>query len=143
MRRIAVVTTSRADYGHLFWPLRELRQRPDVDLELIALGSHLSPTFGETVREIERDGFDIGARIECLLASDTDVGAAKTIGLAILSLADHLGSSRPDLLLLIADRYEMLAPAATALALRIPIAHIEGENSPRERSTRRCETRSR
>jgi UDP-N-acetylglucosamine 2-epimerase (non-hydrolysing)/GDP/UDP-N,N'-diacetylbacillosamine 2-epimerase (hydrolysing) len=125
-RKIAVITTSRADYSHLYWPLRDLEVHPDVDLRLIVLGSHLSPEFGGTVQEIEKDGFKIDARIECLLSSDTDVGMAKTIGLATLSLADHLGETRPDLLLLIADRYEMLAPASVALALRIPIAHIEG-----------------
>lgn len=125
-RRIAAITTSRADYGHLYWPLRDLADNDDVDLELIALGSHLSPEFGHTVQEIEKDGFEIAARIECLLSSDSDVGMAKTIGNATLSLADLLGHMRPDLLLLIADRYEMLAPASVALALRIPIAHIEG-----------------
>ena len=125
-RKIAVVTTSRADYSHLYWPLHDLSLHPDVDLQLIVLGAHLSPEFGHTIREIERDGLAIAARIECLLSSDTDVGMAKTIGLATLSLADCLGQMRPDLLLLIADRYEMLAPAAVALALRIPIAHIEG-----------------
>ena len=125
-RKIAVVTTSRADYCHLYWPLHDLARHPDVDLKLIAMGPHLSPEFGRTVREIERDGFDIAARIECLLSSDTDIGMAKTIGVAMLSLADCLGQMRPDLTLLIADRYEMLAPAAVALALRIPIAHIEG-----------------
>jgi len=125
-RKIAVVTTSRADYSHLYWPLHDLRAHSDVDLKLIVLGSHLSPEFGMTVREIEKDGFPIAGRIECLLSSDTDVGMAKTIGVATLSLADLLGEMRPDLLLLIADRYEMLAPAAVALALRIPIAHIEG-----------------
>src|SRR6184192_3624914 len=91
-RKIAVVTTSRADYSHLYWPLRALSEHPLVDLQLIVLGGHLSPEFGATT----------------------------------LSLADHLGALRPDLLLLIADRYEMLAPASVALALRIPIAHIEG-----------------
>ncbi|MEJ2008303.1 MAG: UDP-N-acetylglucosamine 2-epimerase [Acidobacteriota bacterium] len=125
-RKIAVVTTSRADYGHLYWPLRDLAARPEVDLKILALGSHLSPEFGSTIREIEKDGFEIAARIECLLSSDSDVGMAKTIGVATLSLADTLGSMRPDLLLLIADRYEVLAPASVALALRIPIAHIEG-----------------
>jgi UDP-hydrolysing UDP-N-acetyl-D-glucosamine 2-epimerase len=125
-RKIAVVTTSRADYSHLYWQLHDLARHPDVDLKLIAMGPHLSPEFGSTVREIERDGFDIAARIECLLSSDTDIGMAKTIGVAALSLADCLGQMRPDLTLLIADRYEMLAPAAVALALRIPIAHIEG-----------------
>lgn len=125
-RRIAVVTTSRADYGHLYWPLVELSRRDDVELGVIVLGAHLSAEFGMTVRQIEKDGFPIIARIECLLSSDSDVGMAKTIGLATLSLADRLDSWRPDILLLIADRYEMLAPASVALALRIPIAHIEG-----------------
>jgi UDP-hydrolysing UDP-N-acetyl-D-glucosamine 2-epimerase len=125
-RTIAVVTSSRADYSHLYWPLRDLMRHEDVDLKLIVLGAHLAPQFGETVREIEKDGFPIAARLECLLSSDTDVGMAKTLGVAVLSLADLLGQMRPDLLLLIADRYEMLAPAAVALTLRIPIAHIEG-----------------
>jgi UDP-hydrolysing UDP-N-acetyl-D-glucosamine 2-epimerase len=125
-RKIAVVTTSRADYSHLYWPLQDLSARPDVDLKIIALGAHLSPEFGATIQEIERDGLEIAERIECLLSSDTDVGMAKTIGVGTLSLADALGRMRPDLLLLIADRYEMLAPASVALALRIPIAHIEG-----------------
>jgi len=125
-RRIGVVTTSRADYSHLYWPLRELAAHPNVELGLFALGPHLSPEFGGTINEIERDGFPIKARIECLLNSDTDTGMAKTIGVAILGLADALTAWRPELLLLIADRYEMLAPASVAVALRIPIAHIEG-----------------
>jgi UDP-hydrolysing UDP-N-acetyl-D-glucosamine 2-epimerase len=125
-RRIGVVTTSRADYSHLYWPLRELAANPAIDLGVWAMGPHLSPEFGSTIREIESDGFPIQGRIECLLSSDTDIGMAKTIGVAMLGLADALGSNRPDILLLIADRYEMLAPAAVACALRIPIAHIEG-----------------
>ncbi len=125
-RKIAVVTTSRADYSHLYWPLRDLAAVPSVDLRIVAMGPHLSPEFGHTVREIERDEFPIAARVECLLSSDTDVGMAKTIGVATLGLADVFDQMRPDLLLLIADRYEMLAPASVALALRIPIAHIEG-----------------
>src|SRR5882757_6409098 len=125
-RTIAVITTSRADYSHLYWPLHDLAAHRDVDLKLIVVGAHLSPEFGMTVREIERDGLAVAGRVECLLSSDSDVGMAKTIGVATLSLADLLGQMRPDLLLLIADRYEMLAPASVALALRIPIAHIEG-----------------
>lgn len=125
-RKIAVVTSSRADYSHLYWPLRTLADRADADLRLIVLGAHLSAEFGRTVGEIEKDGFPIAARVECLLSSDSDVGMAKTIGVAVLGLAEHLGVMRPDILLLIADRYEVLAPASVALALRIPIAHIEG-----------------
>ena len=125
-RKIAVVTTSRADYGHLYWTLKELENRPEINLQLIALGAHFSPAFGNTYKEIEADGFTVDERVECLLSSDSDVGMAKTIGVATLGLADVLGRMRPDILLLIADRYEMLAPASVALALRIPIAHIEG-----------------
>src|SRR5579871_2204897 len=125
-RRIAVVTTSRADYSLLYWPLRDLAEHPDVDLRIIALGSHLSPEFGSTIREIEKDGLPVHARIECLMSSDSDVGMAKTIGVAALSLSDCLGDLRPDILVLTADRYELLAPASVGLALRIPMAHIEG-----------------
>jgi UDP-hydrolysing UDP-N-acetyl-D-glucosamine 2-epimerase len=125
-RAIAAVTTSRADYNHLYWPLHDLAAHPEIDLRVIALGPHLSPEFGASIGQIEKDGFPIDARIECLLSSDTDIGMAKTIGVATLGLADWLGHARPDLLLLIADRYEMLAPACVALALRIPVAHIEG-----------------
>jgi UDP-N-acetylglucosamine 2-epimerase (non-hydrolysing)/GDP/UDP-N,N'-diacetylbacillosamine 2-epimerase (hydrolysing) len=120
------VTTSRADYSHLYWPLHELAAHPQVELGVFVLGAHLSPQFGLTVYQIERDGFPIRARVECLLSSDTDTGMAKTIGLAILGLADAFTAWRPDILLLIADRYEMLAPASAALAMRIPVAHIEG-----------------
>jgi len=125
-RTIAVVTTSRADYSHLYWVLKDLEAHPQVDLKVIVLAAHLSPEFGATVSEIERDGLPIASRIECLLSSDSDVGMAKTLGLAVLGLTDALAQMRPDLLLLIADRYEMLAPASVALTLRIPVAHIEG-----------------
>jgi UDP-hydrolysing UDP-N-acetyl-D-glucosamine 2-epimerase len=121
-RKIAVITTSRSDYAHLRWLLHDLSRHPKVHLQVIALGPHLAPEFGLTGREV------IGhvTTVECLLSSDTDVGMAKTLGVATLGLADVLGRMRPDLLLLIADRYEMLAPANVALTLRIPIAHIEG-----------------
>src|SRR5437016_14081404 len=119
-RIIAVVTTSRADYSHLYWPLRLLADHSEVDLRIIALGPHLSPEFGDTIKEIENDGFSISARIECLISSDSDIGMAKTIGVATLGLADVLDHLRPDVLSLVADRYDMLTTAAVALALRLP-----------------------
>jgi UDP-hydrolysing UDP-N-acetyl-D-glucosamine 2-epimerase len=125
-RKIAVVTSSRADYSHLYWVLVELTRQPEVELAIITIGPHLSGEFGATWKDITEDGFVSTENIECLLSSDSDVGMAKTIGVATLGLADCLGRMRPDLLLLIADRYEMLAPASVALALRIPVAHIEG-----------------
>lgn len=126
MRRIAVVTTSRADYSHLYWVLKALDDHPDVDLRLIVSGAHPAPGFGFSEQQIKDDGFQIEATVEALIDSDSDVGMAKTIGVATLGLADVLSKLRPDILLLIADRYEMLAPASVATALRIPIAHIEG-----------------
>lgn len=125
-RRIAVVTTSRADYSHLYWVLKELHAADDVDLRTIAAAAHLSPRFGRTVERIRDDGFSVEACVESLVDSDSDVAMAKTIGLTTLGIADLLDRLRPDLLLVIADRYEMLAPASVALALRIPLAHIEG-----------------
>lgn len=122
-RKIAVVTSSRADYAHLRWLLRDLGRHADVDLRVIALGPHLSPGFGHSGKGISAANV---SAVECLLDSDTDVGMAKTIGVATIGLADVLGRMRPEIVLLIADRYEMLAPAAAALALRIPIAHVEG-----------------
>jgi UDP-N-acetylglucosamine 2-epimerase (non-hydrolysing)/GDP/UDP-N,N'-diacetylbacillosamine 2-epimerase (hydrolysing) len=125
-RRIAALSSSRADYAHLRWVLRAMQRHPEIDLRIVATGAHPAPGFGRTVEEFSRDGFELEAAPECLLDSDSDVGMAKTIGVAVLGLADLLDRLRPDLLLLIADRYEMLAPAAVATALRIPIAHIEG-----------------
>jgi len=135
-RKIAIVTSSRADYAHLRWLVHDLSRHPAVELQVIALGPHVSPAFGHTGKQISvfpphpSKGTKGGAAkltsVECLLDSDTDVGMAKTIGVATLGLADALDHVRPDVLLIIADRYEMLAPASVALALRIPIAHVEG-----------------
>lgn len=122
-KKIVVVTSSRADYAHLRWLFDDLARNRAIELNVIALGPHFSPSFGNTGRAISSVPV---TRVECLLDSDTDVGMAKTIGIATLGLADALDRLRPDILLLIADRYEMLAPAAAALALRIPVAHVEG-----------------
>ena len=126
MRKITVVTTSRADYSHLRWVLEAIREHPQLELRFCAVGSMLSGEFGEGAREAQADGFPVDDPVECLISSDSDVGMAKTIGVAALGLADALARNRPDILLLIADRYELLAPASVATALRIPIAHIEG-----------------
>ena len=125
-RRVAVVTSSRADYGHLQWLLHDLREHPAIDVKIVAFGPHLSPEFGRTVDEIVRDGFVVDEAIESLVSSDTDVGMAKSLGLATLGLADAFARLRPALIVVTADRYEMLAAASVALTLRIPIAHIEG-----------------
>lgn len=125
-RTIAAVTTSRADWGHLEWPLRLLEAHPGVDLRLLVGGAHVEARFGNTIDAIERAGFQIHRRVPFLAEEDSDRGMGLGIGQAVTGFTEALADLRPDLLLLIADRFEMLAPAAAALALRIPIAHIEG-----------------
>lgn len=125
-RRIAVVSTSRADYGHLYWPLKTLQSIEAFDLRLIVTGAHLSARYGDTIDQIRAEGFQVHETVPCLEESDDDTAMAYTIANAARGFTDVLGALRPDILLLIADRYELLAPAAVALALRIPIAHIEG-----------------
>ena len=97
-----------------------------MELQIIATGMHLSPEFGLTYRDIERDGFSISARVEMLLSSDTSVGTVKSIGMAMIGFADAMALLRPDVVVLLGDRFEMLAAAQTALVLRIPVAHIAG-----------------
>src|SRR4051812_10420555 len=95
-RTIAAVNTWRADYSHLLWPRRGLQARAGIPLGLVAMGAHLSPEFGRSVSEIEADGFRVDEQVECLLSSDTDVGMAKSIGVATLGLSEVLGRMRPD-----------------------------------------------
>ena len=125
-RRIAVVTSSRADFGLLFWTLRAIQEAPDLDLDLLVTGAHLSPEFGLTIREIEEEGFQIGARIEMLLSSDSGVGTAKAMGLGLLGFSEVLAIHQPDLLLVLGDRFETFAAVAAAMPLCIPVAHIHG-----------------
>jgi len=125
-RSLVVLTSSRADAAHLTWPIRALRARSEITTRVLAFGPHLSPRFGSTIRELEADGIEVDERVECLLDSDSDVGMAKSIGVATLGLADSLARLRPDFVLIPADRYEMLAAASVATALRIPVLHLEG-----------------
>jgi len=125
-KTICVVTGSRAEYGLLYWVMKEIDQDPSLALQLIVTGMHLAPQFGLTYRTIEEDGFSIDAKVDMLLSSDTPVGIAKSIGLGVIGCADALERLRPDILLVLGDRYEVLAAAQAALVARIPIAHIAG-----------------
>ena len=125
-RRIAVVTGARADYGLLRFLMEGIRRAPGLELQVIATGMHLSPEFGLTYRDIERDGFVIDGRVEMLLSSDTAPGVAKSMGLGLIGFGDVLASLRPDILLLLGDRFEIFSAAAAASVARIPIAHLHG-----------------
>lgn len=125
-RKICVVTGSRAEYGLLFWLMKEIKDDPELELQIIATGMHLSPEFGLTYRVIEDDGFVINERVEMLLSSDTPVGITKSMGLGIIGFADVLDRLCPEIIVLLGDRYEILAVAQAAMIARIPVAHIAG-----------------
>lgn len=126
MRKICIVTGTRAEYGLLYWLMKEILADTDLELQLIVTGMHLSPEFGLTYRTIEEDGFEIKAKVEMLLSSDTPVGIAKSIGLGVIGFADALERLKPDVMVALGDRYEILAAAQAALVARIPVAHIHG-----------------
>lgn len=126
LRTVGVVTTARSDYGIYLPVLRAIQAEPSLALHLIAGGMHLSPEYGRTVETIERDGFPIGDRIEMLVSSDTPLGTAKSIGLGVLGFSESYARKRPDILLVLGDRFEMHAAVLAALPFGIPVAHIHG-----------------
>lgn len=126
MRNIAVFTGTRAEYGLLYWLLKDIQSDRELELQLLVAGMHLSPEFGMTYQRIEADGFRIDEKVEMLLSSDSAVGTAKSIGLGVIGFADALSRMKPDVLVILGDRFEALAAAQAAMILRIPIAHIHG-----------------
>lgn len=124
-RKICVVTGTRAEYGLLYWLMKEIGNDPDLELQLIVTGMHLSPEFGLTYKEIEKE-FVIHKKIEMLLSSDTPVGISKSMGLAQISFAEAYDEMKPDLLILLGDRYEIFSAATAAMIANIPIAHLHG-----------------
>lgn len=126
MKRIAVFTGSRAEYGLLYWIIKRIHERDTSELQLLVGGMHLSPEFGMTVSQIENDGFPITDRLEFLLSSDSAVGIAKSMGLALIAAAESFSRNKPDLVVLLGDRFETMTVAQAAMVARIPIAHIHG-----------------
>ena len=126
MRKIAVFTGSRAEYGLLYWVIKGLHESDKVNLQLIVGGMHLSTEFGYTASSIENDGFKISEKIEFLLSSDTSVGISKSMGLAIISASEIFERKKPDLLVVLGDRFESMAICQAAMVAQIPIAHIHG-----------------
>ncbi|WP_411991694.1 UDP-N-acetylglucosamine 2-epimerase [Agarivorans sp. DSG3-1] len=126
MKKIAVFTGTRAEYGLLYWIIKGLYESSLAELQLYVGGMHLSPEFGKTIEQIEADGFPVTEKLEFLLSSDTPVGIAKSMGLAIIGAADSLDRTKPDLLVVLGDRFESMAICQAAMVAQVPIAHIHG-----------------
>ncbi len=124
-RKICVVTGTRAEYGLLYWLMKEIEEDKDLELQLIVTGMHLSPEFGLTYKTIEKE-FKIDKKIEMLLSSDTSVGISKSMGLAQISFAEAYDELKPDMLVVLGDRYEIFSAVSSAMIARIPIAHLHG-----------------
>ena len=125
-RKICIVTGTRAEYGLLYWLMREVQEDSELELQVVATGMHLSPEFGLTYQDIEADRFEIDETVEMLVSSDTSVGTAKSMGLGTIGFADVFNRLNPDCLVVLGDRFEVLAAAQAAMVARIPTAHIHG-----------------
>lgn len=125
-RKICVVTGTRAEYGLLRWVMEGIRKTSGLELQVVATGMHLSPEFGLTYKEIEKDGFIIDRHVEMLLSSDTSVGLAKSMGLGLIGFGEVFDQLRPDVVLVLGDRFETFAAVAAALVAKVPVAHLHG-----------------
>lgn len=125
-RKICIVTGTRAEYGLLYWLMKSIKDDPNLELQIIVTGMHLSPEFGLTYKEIEKDGFPINRKIEMLLSADTPSAISKSTGIGLIGFADAYNESKPDIVAVLGDRFEILAASIAALYAKIPIAHISG-----------------
>ncbi|RXJ68983.1 UDP-N-acetylglucosamine 2-epimerase (hydrolyzing) [Halarcobacter ebronensis] len=125
MKKVCVVTGTRAEYGLLYWLIKGIEADKELELQLIVTGMHLSPEFGLTYKEIEKE-FKIDKKIEMLLSSDTSIGISKSMGLAQISFAEAYEELKPDLIVLLGDRYEIFSAASAAMIAKVPIAHLHG-----------------
>ena len=126
MRKICIITGTRAEYGLLRWVMQGIKDDAELTLQIIATGMHLSPEFGLTYKAIEQDGFQIDRKVEMLTSSDTAVGIAKSMGLGMIGFADALHELQPDLIVALGDRFEIFSAVSAALVARIPVAHLHG-----------------
>ena len=126
MRKICIITGTRAEYGLLRWVMQGIKDDSELTLQIIATGMHLSPEFGLTYQAIEQDGFQIDRKVEMLTSSDTSVGIAKSMGLGLIGFADALNELQPDLIVVLGDRFEIFSAVSAALVARIPVAHLHG-----------------
>ncbi len=125
MKKVCIVTGTRAEYGLLYWLMKEIQSDDELQLQIVATGMHLSPEFGLTCREIEQE-FAVDKKVEMLLSSDTEVGIAKSMGLAMISFADAYVDLKPDILIVLGDRYEIFSAVSAAMIAKIPIVHLHG-----------------
>ena len=126
MKTVCVVTGTRAEYGLLRWVMEGIQKSPLLNLQLVVTGMHLSPEFGLTVNDIKSDGFVVDRCVEMLVSSDTPTGITKSIGLGLTGFADVMADLEPDLVLVLGDRYEIMAAAISAMIARVPLAHLHG-----------------
>lgn len=124
--KVTVFTGTRAEYGLLYWLINDINKDKGLQLQLLVSGSHLSTEFDLTYKQILEDGFNIDEKVEMLLSSDTSTGVAKSMGLGVLGYADALDRLKPDIIVILGDRYEALAAAQTAMIMGIPIIHLHG-----------------
>ena len=128
-RKVCIITGARAEYGLLYWLMKEIQASSKLDLQIIATGMHLSPEFGSTYKQIEEDGFTINKKVEMLLSSDSEVGITKSMGLGMIGFADAFYDLNPDLIVILGDRFEIFSVATAAMIAKIPIAHLHGGES--------------
>ena len=126
MKNICIVTGTRAEYGLLRWLMDGINKSTKLELQIIATGMHLSPEFGLTYKEIENDGFKIDRKVEMLVSSDSSNGIVKSMGLGMIGITDALEDLKPDLLLVLGDRYEIFSAVSASMVYRIPVAHLHG-----------------
>ena len=125
-KKVCVITGTRAEFGLMYWLLKFLDKDPDIQLQLIATGMHLSPEFGLTYKEIEKSGFKIDKKIEMLLSSDTPIGISKSMGLAQISFSETYCELNPDVIVVLGDRFEIFSAVSAAMIAKIPVAHLHG-----------------
>lgn len=125
-KKICIVTGSRAEYDLLYRLMKEIQSDPDLCLQIIATGMHLSPEFGLTYKLIEADGFEIDFKVEMIISSDTPVGVAKSIGIGTAGIAEAIHNLAPNMVVMLGDRFEIFSAAQAAMVLQIPLAHLAG-----------------
>jgi GDP/UDP-N,N'-diacetylbacillosamine 2-epimerase (hydrolysing) len=126
IRKVCVVTGTRAEYGLLYWLMKEIELSGVLDLQIIVTGMHMSPDFGLTYQQIEEDGFVINKKVDMLISSDSNVGITKSMGLGMIGFADALYELQPDLMVVLGDRFEIFIAASAAMIAKIPIVHLHG-----------------